>query len=373
MITKMKIKQLLLCATATLACNDDPRPRVACARLETAASGECAPVSVASIERREFEFERGGYTMHGTLRVPITDDPLYLPPGVVVIHGSGPQSREGSIDGTLGVSYSESVHVYASLADQLALRGFAVLTYDKRSCFTEVVEACVSSIHDYPGDPAMMSVHDFLEDGRAAALALAQEPDVADDILIVGHSQGAAFVPRLVNEEEVIRGGAMLAGSQLPIPDAVAGQYEDLADWIEAENPDDPLVDELRAAADEAHTALVAIAEGTYAGETYLGAPVEFWRSWMAVQDAFPAQLASSEVSLSAFFGDMDFNVGPAHVAQLHDWIAAGEAPVNVYTYPDLTHGFVLLTSTPPGHASEFASEVVDDLVQELTTTQSPP
>ena len=162
-------------------------PRADCPRLQARVAEACESVLVTGVVERDFDFERDGYTLRGTLRLPVTNDVGYLPPGVVILHGSGPLGREGTVDGVLGISFAAPVHIYSSVAVALANRGFAVLTYDKRSCFAEVVDACVASLSDYPGDPAAIDVVDFREDARAAARALADQPDVADDILLVGH------------------------------------------------------------------------------------------------------------------------------------------------------------------------------------------
>jgi len=83
----------------------------------------------------------------------------------------------------------------------------------------------------------------------------------------------------------------------------------------------------------------------------------------MDVQDNLSAHLAATEMPLVAYFGELDFNVGPPHVAQLRSWVNAGVVNVRLATYPTLTHAFVHVIDEPPGHTAEFSSVVVDDLV----------
>src|SRR5439155_1698817 len=60
------------------------------------------------------------FVLGGTLTVPVGLGPF---PGVVLLHGSGPQDR----DETIGAS-----KVFKDLAEGLASRGIEVLRYDKR-------------------------------------------------------------------------------------------------------------------------------------------------------------------------------------------------------------------------------------------------
>lgn len=340
----------------------DP-PAQRCARLEIASDTGCEGVEVLGVNTRGFSFERGGWTLEGTLWYPQTSAPDFEAPGVVILHGSGPAGRDGVVEGSLGIGYAEPIAIYAGLAERLAARGFAVLSYDKRSCFTEANASCPHSINEYPGEVDDILIYDFIEDARVAANALAAEPDVADDILLIGHSQGASFVPILANEEELVHGGAMLAGPMLPLPESIAGQFDDLADWVALDDPNNPLVEDLRAQAEEVRAALQAIAAGSYPAPRYWGATLDFWRSWMDIQADLPARLAANEEPLIACFGQLDFNVGPAHVAQLHSWAAAGLVDLRLASYPTLTHAFVHLIDEPPGHTSEFSRAVLDDLV----------
>ncbi len=351
---------LLACTTPAPEEEEDPAPR--CRRLEVLVEDRCEAVQIASVATRDFAFERAGWRIEGTLWMPSATEPDYLPPGVVIMHGSGPNGRAGLIEGHLGVVYAEPIPVYASLAEQLAARGFAVLSYDKRSCFVEVKPECRHSIYDYP-DVDTMLVTDFLEDARVAAQTLAAEPDVADDVIVIGHSEGGTFVPMLINQEEVVHAGVMLAGPTLSLRDTMAGQYDDLADWLEANSPGDPIIEQLRAEAEAIRTTIDAIIAGTYPHAHYLGATVEQWLDWIALLDAFPSEIAALDGSLSAHFGGLDFNVGPDHYNRFRAWVDAGVVDADLYIHPDLTHAFVHIIDDPPGHTTEFSPEVVDDIV----------
>jgi len=351
--------------------DEDVEPPAQCQRLEVVVEDHCERVMVTAVETREVSFERAGWRLDGTLWLPVVEQEGYQPPGVVLMHGSGPNGREGLVSGSLGIAFAEPIPIYASLAEQLAARGFAVLSHDKRSCFVEAKPECPRSFTEYPDDLEALRVGDFLEDARVAAQVLAAEPDIADDIIVVGHSKGASYVPTLVHEEQVVHAGVMLAGPTLSVIDSISGQLEDYADWLEANNPADPLIEQLRTEAAAIRNALESMVAGTYPDTHYLGASVDYWLDWIAFQDAVPAALAQTDEPIVAYFGERDFNVGPSHRELLESWIAAGAVVAEVREYANMTHVFVELIDEPPGHAMEFSAEVVDDLV-EWAVTNSP-
>lgn len=351
--------RVLVLASTLLACAEPETPE-ACGRLtlETAAGRE--RVEVLEVEQRSFRFERAGYELEGTLRLPQVDGD-YRPPAVIIVHGSGAQGRRGLVTASLGTSYDAPIPIYESLAEQLAAAGFAVLTYDKRSCFVENrPDECTAAIADYPGDLDDLRIEDFLEDARAGALALATMPELSGEVVVIGHSQGASFVPRLSREQDEVVAGLLLGGATLSLVDTIAGQLEDYADALAAQDPGDPAVAELRQQAAETRSALEQIAAGSYPEASFLGAPVAFWSSWIALQDQLPADLAASPDPLAAYFGGADLNVGPAHAEALDSWIDAGDVNVELVRFPGHTHGFVRELADGSGYGAEVSAEVVE-------------
>ncbi|PRQ06660.1 alpha/beta hydrolase [Enhygromyxa salina] len=285
----------------------------------------------------------------------------YDPPGAVILHGSGPQGRRGLFEAGLGIAYDPPIPAYASLAEQLALRGFAVLTYDKRSCFAENSAECPQSIDDYPGDYYFISIDDFLEDARMATRTLHETLD--QDVIVVGHSQGAMFGALIGADEPGVCGVALLAGATLSLVDTVSGQLNEFADYIESVDPGNPAIADLRMQADEALSVLTQIEAGTYAASAWMGAPTQFWADWIAMQANFHTSLADLDLPVYAAFAGSDFNVGPAHFDQFESWAAMGiPAAATTKMYPEHTHIFVPLTPEPPGHSDTVSGVLVDDL-----------
>lgn len=339
---------------------------LACPKLQARIGDTCEPVRVTGISTEPFELERAGWTLPGTLYRPQVEADEYHPPGAVILHGSGPMGRLGLIEGSLGIAYDPPFPAYASLAEQLTLRGFAVLTYDKRSCFAENSLECPQSIEDYPGDPYFISINDFLEDARLATRTLHETLD--QEVIVIGHSKGAMFVPLIGADEPGVCGVVMLAGPTLSVAESLSGQLDDLADYIESVAPGDPVIEELRMQADEALSVLTQIEAGTYPASAWWGTPTRFWADWIAMQANLHTSLANLDLPLYAAFAGFDFNVGPAHFEQLETWASMGvPAAATTKMYPNHTHIFLQLTPEPPGYAEAVSDELVDDIAAWLS------
>src|SRR5690606_5462173 len=80
-----------------------------------------------------FSFERAGQHFSGVLALPQRRLGEKLP-GVVLVHGSGPMSRDGFMHGQLGLGFGFGFPVYAELSRELVKLGYVVARYDKRTC-----------------------------------------------------------------------------------------------------------------------------------------------------------------------------------------------------------------------------------------------
>ena len=80
-----------------------------------------AYVTTSAFRDQAVTVDAGGWPLPGTLSMPAGDGPF---PGVVLVHGSGPNDRDGSFGPN---------KPFRDLAEGLASRGIAVLRYDKRT------------------------------------------------------------------------------------------------------------------------------------------------------------------------------------------------------------------------------------------------
>jgi uncharacterized protein len=124
-----------------------------------------APAEPAPFEEHDVSFANGAVTLAGTVLLPRGGRTV---PGVVFLHGSGPEGRWGS----------------RYLAAQLASHGVAAFIYDKRG------------VGGSSGDWRQATLDDLATDAAAAVRQLASEPRVdARRVGIHGHSQGGTLAP----------------------------------------------------------------------------------------------------------------------------------------------------------------------------------
>lgn len=250
-------------------------------------------------------------TLRGTLEIPPRMDAERVP-AVVLVHGSGPNSRDQPVEGQLALFFGFEIRVLKELSNQLVGNGFAALRYDKRTCGT--FNQCANN--DYPPATAQVTVDDFIADVEAAAEFLRQRPEIDPSrVFVVGHSQGGGLVPAVLERHPELAGGVMLAAPHRPI-DALLQHQLDLSREILLENGVPPR---------EVETALVGLTglvedlqglrAGTHDGQPIAGAPDSFWRSWFDVGDRAPAAAAALDRPLLALGGTMDFNVPASEIA----------------------------------------------------------
>jgi dienelactone hydrolase len=142
---------------------------------------------------------------------------IYLPstvddtpaPGVILIHGSGPNDRYEDID---------TVRPFYDVGRYLARLGFVVLLYDKRTCSAPMHSICqnqfcsVTVREDCVLLPEVV-VDDFALDARAALAYLRTRSEVdATRLVVVGHSQGCDLAPGVAAVEDGVSHVVLLMG-----------------------------------------------------------------------------------------------------------------------------------------------------------------
>lgn len=340
----------------------------ACGRLEQRLDGVCSEVQVVDVLTEQVEIRRDGWSLPGRLLIPVGAGE-YVPPVVVLIHGSGPQSQDVVLEGELCHSYSAPVPVFASLATQLAQRGIAVLRYDKRSCFAENNPNCSNSALNYPGDPNGILVTDFALDAQAAVDLLSERDDVrSDDVVVAGHSQGALFVPSLVTSNESVSGGVLLAGAAMSVRETIVGQLNGCAQYLE-DGGDAAQATQLFELASQYDADLSAIEAGTYASPTFLGAAVSFWTNWIEWADENQESFqSSSDKPMLALSGTRDFNVWPEHLEIFETWaVDASMDNVSTQLLSDYTHGLVVLPEGETDNPTEVGEGAIEAIVSWMT------
>ncbi len=258
-------------------------------------------------------------SLEGTLALPARLDSELIP-AAVLVHGSGPNSRDAVASGQLNMSFGGlEIAAFRDISQALSDDGIAVLRYDKRSC-TAAGGYCDN---DYPLPGADLVVSDFAEDALAAVTWLGEQDFVDPQrIFIVGHSQGAALVPKLLADNPLLAAGVSLAGNYRPI-DALLGYQLDFSRGLMlAAGYPQSAIDEQLASLTGMVDDLAALRQGSFSGAQIGGASIEFWLDWLAIGDARPGLIAAEERPILAINGDYDWNI--PHDPELLLWADAG-------------------------------------------------
>jgi pimeloyl-ACP methyl ester carboxylesterase len=148
------------------------------------------PYTVAEVA---FDSSAAGVKLAGTFSVPEGQGPF---PAVVLIAGSGPQTRVENVFGH---------KVFLVLADALNRAGIAVLRYDKRG------------IGQSTGDYANATTTDFTADAIAAVNWLKTRPEVDKaHVGVIGHSEGGLIAPTVAVSDPSVGFIVLMAGPGLP-------------------------------------------------------------------------------------------------------------------------------------------------------------
>lgn len=129
--------------------------------------------------------------LSGTISIPNSKDPV---PAVVLVHGSGPNSRDLEI--------ANGHKIFQDLAAHLADNGIAVLRYDKRG------------VGNSGGNYAPYDMENFALDGIAAVEFLKTIDEIDQDrIGAIGLSQGGILTPIMATRSKDLNFIIMMAGA----------------------------------------------------------------------------------------------------------------------------------------------------------------
>lgn len=155
---------------------------------------------------RELAVGEGNGSLPATISVPVGEGPF---PGLVLVHGSGPQDRDESIGPN---------KPFRDLAEGLASRGIAVLRYEKR---TRTHPLAMAVRQD-----RLTVKEETVDDAVAAAQQLRELPEVDPQrVFVLGHSLGGMLIPRIADRLPEAAGFIVLAGSARPLEDVILEQF----------------------------------------------------------------------------------------------------------------------------------------------------
>lgn len=248
----------------------------------------------------------------GTLSLPKV---AHKVPGVVLIHGSGPNDRDERLGPNL---------VFRDLAEGLASRGVAVLRYDKRT-----------KIYPEQFTGAGTVREETMDDAVAAVALLRSRPEIdPGSIVILGHSLGGMLAPRIAQGGHGIAAAILLAAAARPLPTVMVEQIEYLASLGGA--LDEAAKQQIEQIKSDAARALAA--KPGDAGPPILGVPPAYWADLNAYDPA--ATAAKLSLPLLILQGGRDYQV-TAEDLQRFRVALAGHPNVTIRDFPRLNHLFI--------------------------------
>lgn len=290
-------------------------------------------VEEAAFTATEHALDVEDCALGATLTTPVDADRT---PGVVIVHGSGPTDR----DGTLAAN-----EPYRDLAEGLASRGVSVLRYDKRThaCEVPVAERTVDRV----------TVDDAL-----AAVAWLRERDAVDpaDVTVVGHSLGAAMAPEIAARDGDLAGIVGLATPARPLDELILDQLEYLA------NVGERRVDAIARRREEWEAVAERLDSGEYdRDELLLGLPGALWESLEGYDQVEVARTLS--VPRTYLQGGRDYQVTTEADFALWQSALGDDDAVTLAAYPELDHLFLRTYGPSVPAAYGVAREVAEPVV----------
>jgi uncharacterized protein len=296
-------------------------------------------------EEKEVSVGYGESLLPGTLTIPSGEGPF---PGVVLVHGSGPEDR----DETIGPNKP-----FQDLAWGLASRGIAVLRYEKRTKQHPELFAQGKkfSLKEETVDDAIDAVD---------LLRRTQKID-KDKVFILGHSLGGMMAPRIAFLNPVTAGVIIMAGTTRPLEDVVVQQmsYIFSLDGALTENEKSQL-EQIKAQAQKIRELDPAIDPSSDV-PLLVSIPAQYW---LYLHDYHPAEMAKDlKQPILVLRGERDYQV----IAEDFDgWksFLSTRPDVTFKLYPKLNHLFIEgeKMSTPEDYL--IAGHVSDQVIEDIST-----
>jgi dienelactone hydrolase len=304
-------------------------------------------VTEAAFHEEEVTIGQGPWALPGTLTLPDGPTPF---PGVVLVHGSGPNDR----DETIGPNKT-----FRDLAWGLATKGIAVLRYDKRTFahakkFTpEIVDKLTAK-------------EEVLDDALLAIRLMRQQPEIDPKrVFMLGHSLGATVAPRLGQMDPELAGIIIMAGITRPLEDTILDQFTYLYHLSgDITDPQKAELEALEVKVDRVKD--LKIGDQISSQELPLGISVAYWLDLRTHNTVDAAKTLKMPVLVLQ--GGRDYQVLAAVDFQRWKDALKDRDNVTFELFPELNHLFIEGEgeSTPQEYLVEghVAEEVIDTIAQ---------
>jgi dienelactone hydrolase len=259
-------------------------------------------------------------------------------PVVIIVHGSGPSSMNGSVGANTP---------YKDIAVALAeVGGIGSYRYDK-------------STYTYPerfeGDQEMTVYEETINDVVLIAEMIAAREDVSE-VYILGHSLGGHLIPLIAKETDA-DGYIIMAGSYRPLQELVLQQYNYLSNLdgevTEEEQDNIDYIEEIVARFEDI--------DSVGDGEMLLGAYKKYWEFLISYDVKAEALLIDKPVFVVQ--GERDYQVT---MEDFNLWKEVGNDNFSFMSYSDLNHLMYPGEGAPNPSEYQIKAEISADLIKDI-------
>lgn len=287
---------------------------------------------------KDFMIGSGEWQLPGTLTIPNSGERPF--PGVVLVHGSGPNDR----DETVGANKP-----FRDLAWGLATKGVAVLRFEKR---TKQYAAKYMA-----AGPGRLTVREESIDDALIAVNQLRTTESLDAkrIFVLGHSLGGMVAPRIGQADPQLAGLIIMAGSTRPLEDLIVEQTRYLLS-LKGDDSAEGLAKLAELQESRARVKKLSAADIT-STNILMGAPPAYWLD-LREHDTLAIAKALKQ-PLLILQGGRDYQVTEVDFERWKEALK-GQPGVTFKLYPNLNHLFISgeAKSQPdeyeqPGHVAE--------------------
>jgi uncharacterized protein len=280
----------------------------------------------------------GEQALPGVITVPKGKGPF---PALVLVHGSGPQDRDQTVNGN---------KMFRDLAWGLASKGIIVLRYDKRT-----------KVHGPKMNLLKLTIQEETIDDAIAALALLQKRKDVDTsrLFLVGHSLGAWAAPEIATKSGVTKGVVMLAPIARPLEVVISDQLRYIASQQDTltEQESVKLHTELQKAAQVADETLGA-------SRLLLGVPASYYYDMHKRDQKTYARSLGVPIFIAR--GEKDYQAPQMEYVLWQDYLK--DVPnVTFKTYRNCYHPFIETDAKPGPWNYTMEGHVTEELINDLT------
>ena len=155
------------------------------------------------------------------------------------------------------------------------------------------------------------------------------------------------YVPTLVERNDGVRAGVMLAGPYRTVDETLHAQAEKLAGIMRSTGASEQVIEQQLAGLRTTVESLRALRAGTFGGTSIDGLPLPYWQSWFDVGDDAVKIGPGLERPLLAISGDYDWNVPPEETGRWRE--AFGDGSIHrAEVLPCITHALNCISQPDP-------------------------